>query len=179
MRPIANFSTVQATGNFERLPAGGYVIRITEIQDEPAKQYLRVTYDIAEGEYKDHYKDSDADHVRSHQFIRSYKDTALGMFKAFTKAIDESNGTNYTEQVEKGLNEAQLTGKVLGVLIGEEEYNTDRGETRTGLKVRSCIPAERVRRGDFTVPAIKRLKEEDASGIPEGFTALTESDLPF
>lgn len=173
MRPIANFSTVQATGNFERLPAGGYVIRITEIQDEPARQYLRVTYDIAEGDYKDHYKDSD----RGHSFIRSYKGTALGMFKAFTKAVDESNGTNYTEQVEKGLNETQLVGKVLGVLIGEEEYNTDRGETRTGLKVRTCISAERIRRGDFTVPEIKRLKQEP--GIPEGFTALTDSDLPF
>lgn len=179
MRPIKNYKDVQASGSFERLPAGGYVAKITGVEDRAKAEYLLLTYDIAEGEYKDHYKDTDAEHVASHQFIRSYKDSALGMFKAFTMAVDESNGTKLTEQVETGLQEQQLVGKLVGILLGEEEYMSNRGELRTGLKVRACMSADRIRKGGFKVPELKKLPQTAQQTIPAGFTEIKDDDLPF
>lgn len=185
MKPIKGYSKVQASGEFERLAPGGYVIKITDVQDEdaPDKQYLRITYDIAEGPEAGHFKNTDAEHVFSHQFVRSYKEKALGMFKAFTVAVDESNGTKFTDQVEKGFNERQLIGKILGVVLCEEEYENNRGEVKTGLKVYSCMSADRIRQGEFKVPELKKLKQGSGSTtpapMPEGFTPMTDDDLPF
>jgi hypothetical protein len=180
MRPIKNYKDIQASGNFERLPAGGYVAKITGVEDRSRDEYLLLTYDIAEGEHKDHFKDTDEKLVSIHQFIRSYKESALGMFKAFTMAVDESNGTKLTEQVEDGLQEQQLVGKLVGILLGEEEYMSNRGELRTGLKVRACMSADRIRKGGFKVPELKKLPQSQAQpAIPAGFTEIKDDDLPF
>ena len=102
MKPIKNYNSVQASGDFERLPAGGYVIKITAAQDNDDKQYLRIVYDIVEGPEAGRYKNEDAEHDYRHSFIRSYKEKALGMFKAFIKAVDEANETNFNDFIEKG-----------------------------------------------------------------------------
>lgn len=172
MKPIKDFDKIQASGDFERLPAGGYVVKITDVKDVKDKSYLLITYDIAEGKFADHFKNTDAELVGIHQFIRSYKASALGMFKAFINAIEASN-----EGYVWKWDEASLVGEVVGIVLGEEEYENNRGEVKTGLKVRSCRSADSIRCGDYKVPDIKRM--EKPAAIPEGFTALSDSDLPF
>ena len=180
MRPIKGYGKVQASGEFERLAPGGYVIRITNVEDVPASEYLRITYDIAEGPEAGHFKDTDAEYVFSHQFIRSYKEKALPMLKAFTVAVDESNGTNFTDQIEAGFKEQQLVGKILGVVLRDEEYENNRGEVKVGLKLHSCMSADRIRKGDYKVPELKKLDGKAAQpGVPEGFTPLSDVDVPF
>ena len=176
MKPITNYDKIKASGEFERLPAGGYVIRITACEDKPDVEYLVITYDIFEGAYKDHFKDSDAEHVFTHQFIRSYKATALGMFKAFTNALEDSNSGYKWDWNEKA-----LAGKLLGVVLREEEYENNRGEVKTGLKVYSCISADRVRTGDYKVPGLKKLAAASSLAAPvAGFTPIiTDDDVPF
>ena len=49
MKALAGYNEAKASGDFERLPAGGYVIRITGVKDDTEKEYLQVVYDIAEG----------------------------------------------------------------------------------------------------------------------------------
>lgn len=179
MRALKGYNEAQATGEYERLPIGGYVIRITDVKDEVAKNYLTITYDIAEGQYRGFYKDTDADHVRSHQFIRSYKEAALGMLKAFISAVDKTNGTKFGESIEeRGLDERQLVGKLLGVVIGEEEYESNQGELKTALKVRTCMEADKIRKGQFKMPELKKL-EKDEGKIPSGFTPFNDNDIPF
>lgn len=175
MNPIENYDKVTASGDFERLPAGGYVIKITECEERPTAEYLAITYDIAEGPYKDHFKDTDAEHVFSHQFIRSYKEKALIMFKAFTNALEASNAGYKWDWNEKA-----LKGKLLGVLIGEEEYENNRGEVKIGMKVRAIRSVDTIRRGDFKVPELKKLKTDQTTPAapPTGFSPLGE-DLPF
>ena len=182
MKPIKGYKDAKASGEFERLPAGGYVIKITAVQDEdaPDKQYLRIVYDIAEGPEAGRYKNEDPDNDYRHAFIRSYKDTALGMLKAFLNAVDETNGTKLGETVEDGLDEQALVGKTLGVVFGYEEYVANDGNVKERLYVKSCMSADRIREGDYKVPDFKRLKTKpSASPVPEGFTALTDADLPF
>lgn len=176
MRPIKNYDEVEAAGAFEKLPAGGYVIKITAVNDEPAKEYLKLTYDIAEGPEAGRYKDEENEW--RHSFIRSYKETALSMFKAFTVAVDRSNGTSFTEQIKTGWNEQTLVGKILGVVIGYEEYEANDGSVKEKTRIATCLSAEKVRNGEFKIPELKKLAS--AGGAPvEGFTPLGDEALPF
>lgn len=181
MKPIKGYNEAKPSGEFERLPAGGYVIRITGVKDEaaPDKQYLRIIYDIAEGPEAGRYKNEEVEY--RHAFIRSYKDTAIGMLKAFIKAVDEANETNFDELVEKGFDEQLLKGCRLGVLFGYEEYEANDGNVKERLRLVRFLTIEQVRKGDFKVPELKKLagSTEPAPSVPSGFTPLDDSAVPF
>lgn len=184
MKPLPNFKNVAISTDRGRLPDGGYVLKITDVIDEPKKEYLRIIYDIAEGPEKGRYSDEWAkDHIYAHAFIRSYKETAYGMFKAFLAAVDESNKTKFVEKAETGLKESQLVGKIFGAVIGEEEYKTDLGDIKIRKYVAAVMSADRIRTGDFTVPALKPFKGKPAEGMKPApdvtFVELNADDLPF
>ena len=114
-----------------KLPAGGYVIRITKAEDVPGKEYLLVEYDVAEGEYAGHYKDlEDRFGFWGGSFVRSYKPKARGFFKAFLDALEASN--NITLATPNGVDEQRLVGLLCGVVLGEEEYIGNDGTVKTG-----------------------------------------------
>lgn len=177
MRPIKNYDKIQASGDFERLPAGGYVLKIQSATDEPAKEYLRIVYDIAEGPEKGRYLNETAENDYRHSFIRSYKEKALGMFKAFTNALEASN-PGYKWDWKEGA----LPGKLIGVVLGYEEYEANDGNIKERLRVASVLDAERIRKGDFKVPELKRLStpaNAAPTAIPDGFTPIDDQTLPF
>lgn len=184
MKPLKGYKDAQASGEFERLEAGGYVIKITGVKDEAAddKQYLKIIYDIAEGPEAGRYKNEEPKNDFRHSFIRSYKEKALGMFKAFIQAIDESNGTKFGDTIEDGFDEAKLVGKILGVVFGYEEYEANDGNIKERLRVAMVCSADRIRKGDYKVPALKKLdaskRTTPAAPVP-GFTPLGDADLPF
>lgn len=179
MRPLKGYNEAQASGDFERLAAGGYVIKITGVTDDSQKEYLAVVYDIAEGPEAGRYKNEPSDNDYRHRFIRSYKEKALGMFKAFIQAIDETNGTKFNDRMEKGFPENELVGKLLGAVFGYEEYEANDGNIKERLYLKSCMSADRIRKGDFKVPELKKLKEASKGSVPEGFTPLSDEDVPF
>ena len=186
MKPLgkAYADATANTGDFQRLPAGGYIAKIQAVKDVDDKSYLLVTFDIAEGEKRGFFANTDADHEYLHQFIRSYKETTLGMFKGFLKAVDNSNGTNFEPQAEKGFAEQQLVGKVIGILVGYEEYVSNRGDVRERMRV-NTRSAETIRSGNFTVPELKKLETGNggAGTVPvspvAGFEGITDADIPF
>ena len=47
-----NWNEVEAArpGEFNKLPAGGYICQITAVDDEPKKEYLKLEFDIADDE---------------------------------------------------------------------------------------------------------------------------------
>ena len=59
MRQV-NLENVQEAGEFQRMPSGGYVCKITNVEDVPIDpktgkgDYLKIEYDICEGEFKDY-----------------------------------------------------------------------------------------------------------------------------
>lgn len=56
MREV-NLSNVQESTEFEKVIPGGYVCIIKTADDVSEKEYLELTYDIAEGSLKGHYAD--------------------------------------------------------------------------------------------------------------------------
>ena len=170
-----------STGDFKRLPAGGYIAKITSVEDKDDKEYLSITFDIAEGEFKAFYSDAwGKEHPYAHSFVRSYKDKALGMFKGFLKSVDESNNTKFEERAEKGFPENELVGKVIGLLIGYEEYKTNRGDIGERTRVAGTRSVETIRSGNYKVPELKKLEDSmPSSGPVKGFEQVNEADLPF
>lgn len=175
MKPINNWEKVKASDDFERLPAGGYVCEIVSAVDNADKEYLHIEYDIAEGDHKDYWKNT-ADRFGwwGGDFYRSYKDSALGMFKGFTNAVEGSNDGYKWDWKEK-----TLEGKMVGLVLGEEEYVKNDGSVGTRLKVRSVKTVQDIKDGRFRIPQIKKLDDsKTADAAPAGFVQ-SDDDLPF
>lgn len=183
MKVIENYENVQASsGEFARPTAGGYICKIIDVEDVPMNaqgkgDYLRVEYDIADGEFKGYYKEQ-FDRWGGNwnaSFIRSYKEKALGMFKHFTNCIEQSN-TGY----EWDWNEKGLIGKFVGLVLGEEEYKNSAGEIKTKLVVSQVKTVEDIKNSNFKIPVPKKLAVETQAN-DFSFTALNDviDDLPF
>lgn len=156
------------TNDNQRLVAGGYVCRIEDVQDNPNKEYLYIEFDIAEGEFKNYYSQlASSFGFWGGRFYRSYKAKALGMFKSFILAVEGSN-----DGYEFNDDEPTLIGKLIGLVLREEEYIGNDGNVKTRLTVSSVKPAEAIRTGKFKVPELKKLPAEDT------MEAIDE-DCPF
>lgn len=159
MKQIENWANIHESGSFHRLKPGGYLVKILNVQDVPDKQYLRISFDIADGSEKGFFKkqyDSDTRTERkwpnAGSFVRSYKDSAAGMFKGFIGAVERSN---------KGFawawDEKALVGKVVGVIIGEEQYQNQKGQVRDRTYVASIRSIDVIKSGEYEVPEKKLL----------------------
>lgn len=184
MKPLNDIyrNAEASTGNdFVALPPGAYICRITDVIDHnEEKPYIEVIFDIADGEYKGYYSDDwGAKNLWAHSRRHYYTDKAMGMFKGFIKAIDESNGTNFNAEVETGFDESKLKGKLIGYVVGEEEYESNSGEIRTRLdwsnaRVRSV---SQIKSGGCSIPSKKTLQA--SAPVPAGFEPVTDDDMPF
>lgn len=149
MRSV-NWGNVQSSsdGGFSPLPAGPYVARITEMTDNPTKEYVEVVYDIAEGEHAGYYSDDwGKSHPYAHHFFMSYKDSALGMLKGRLEAIQASNpGFDPFAAWDAGRTD-MFVRRLVGINLQEEEYRRNDGEVGTRMNVCQIVDAQRVRDG--------------------------------
>ena len=74
------------------------------------------------------------------------------MFKGFTTAVEKSN-----KNFEWNWDETKLKNKIFGVVIGEEEYQNQKGQVRVRNYVAAVRSVETIEKGDFTVPEFKKL----------------------
>ena len=179
MKPINNWNEVQAsTDDFKKLPPGGYICAILDAEDVPEKEYLKIVYDIAAGEYADYYSDDwGKDNLWAHTIYRSYKDgKPAGMFKSFINAVEESN-----KGYKWAFDEKTLKGKLIGIVLGEEEYVGNDGSIKTRLKDRSVKSVQDIEDKRFRIPKLKKLESESsgtAAAIPTG-SVIRDDDMPF
>lgn len=183
MQNISNYNEIKASdGEFERLPVGGYICKITLADDYPMDastgkgDYLKIEYDIASGDFKDFYAeqfDRFGDYWGGVMF-RSYKEKALPMFKQFTNCVEQSNA-GYSWNFD----EKSLVGKFIGLVIGEEEYEKKDGNIGTRLYVKNVKTVDQIKNGDFKVPELKKLKNTTASAFVPVADNSSDDDLPF
>ena len=175
MNPINNWNNIEAQGNeeYKRLVPGGYVCRITKVEDHADKNYLYIEFDIADGEYTGYGSSClERNGFTPLRMYRSYSDKAAGMFKGFIQNIEASN-SNYTWEWK----EQTLVGRLVGIVLGEEEYKKQDGSVGTRFNARDRSVAS-IRDGKFKVPEKKTLPVEQNT---TAFTALDDptDDLPF
>ena len=187
MRVIENYENIQASsGEFARPGNGGYILEIVNVTDVPFDattgkgDYLRIDYDIAQGDFKGYYTTQNERFGGGKWFanvIKSYKEKALGMFKHFTNCVEESNpGFKWNWQEQK------LVGLRFGATLQEEEYEKNDGSVGTRLVVRDIKTVKQIMDGNFKVPVTKKL-DKPVSAPVSNFAVLSDDDfaasLPF
>ena len=197
MKPL-NLNNVEEAKDFETLPAGGYVCRIVSATDMPQYEMLKLEYDIVEGQYANYFNNKYG--KTGYWFgdtVKSYKESALPYFKQFITCVEKSNpGYHWNND------EHTLVGKLVGFVIGDKEYrNKTTGEVKITSDVAFVRSVEAIRKGDFKVPELKKLKEKANAnsmyGMPasfapatpqptqnnlgslEGFVTINPEDVPF
>lgn len=167
-----DMTNVQEAGEFPKLTPGGYVCRYTNVEDKPDKEYLYMEFDIAEGEFKDYYKQMNENlKFWGGRLFRSYKEKAQPMFKRMCSAVTKSN-PGFLFDGNTNADEKTLVGKLVGIVLGEEEYVGNDGSVKTRLYVSTEKSVDDIRSGNYKVPALKKLA--DASP-----TASTTADTGF
>lgn len=170
-----NLTDVKEAGESTKLPAGVYLCIILDVEDFADREYLKVTYDIARGEFAGHFNGIRKEHpdwAWVGAYVKSYKPKALPMFKRFCTAVTKSN-PGYVFDGQINTDEKSLIGKGIGLVLGEEEYYGNDGEKRARLYVAKEFAID-----DFSsqkVPALKTVREEAVTG----FSPVTNEPLPF
>lgn len=175
----------------EPLPAGGYVAKIlnAKVEEYSWGEVLVISFDIAEGEYKDFFSKQYKENTREDkkwkgnfrltvpQESNQYFDSQKRTFGNAIWAIEESNPGYHWDW-----NETALKGKMVGVLFRNFEWSMDDG--RSGWSTECCtfVSVEDVRTGNFKQPKDKPLKNKAADNAPSSNFAVLDdpdSDLPF
>ncbi len=181
MRKI-DMSDIKEAGNFIRPTAGAYICVITDVEDIKDKEYLKVYYDIDDGPFKGYYTETRTAHpdwLWMGAYVKSYKPTALSLFKRFCSAVSKSNGNFVFDAGEVNAEEKTLVGKRIGLILQEEEYESNTGDIRTRLKVAREFPIDKL--AEQVVPdpiKVARTGAYDSSNsvfVPAG----TDEELPF
>jgi hypothetical protein len=196
IKKFNSYATTKAYSDYQQLPKGGYVLKImgASVEQSNYGQYVKISCDIAEGEYKDFY----ADEYRNQQkedkkwhcnyLLNVPNDDGSEQdgwtarrFKTVIEALESSN-TGYHFDWD----ESKFKGKLIGGLFNYREYETSNGDVRTATNLAQLCDVEKIRSGKYQLPNDKLLKKSapaPATGT-EGFmeipaTAGDEEELPF
>ena len=142
MKPIKDFDKIEAKGmdDFKSLPIGAYECVIKDARlnhnEENGKNTLKISIDIASGEYKDYFlkayeNDTRIDRKWNNNAVRylAYEGDNVAYFKGFIKTIENSN-IGYSWDWD----ETKLKGKKVCGVFQYEEYKKQDGTK--GIKVR-------------------------------------------
>ena len=175
---VLNWESVEESTPFSKLPAGGYVIKIVDVEDMADKEYLNVIYDIKEGEFSGFYSDDfGKQNPWAHRFVRSYKDSAAGMFKQFLARLEDSNRDFNIAAWQRRSDERDLIGLELGIVLQNEQYTNNQGEDKERLNVVGVYAAQDIRNGDYKLPEPKD-KRTQVGGTTTA-AADPYDDVPF
>lgn len=176
-----NIDKVEEAGSGLNLIApGGYIGKIVNVKNMPDREGLVVELDIAEGEEAGHFQKLNADMgFWALSSFRSYKTKALPFFKKFVKSVERSN-EGYTWDGD----EEKLIGKLVGMVLGHEEYEGNDGKVKTKVTVDSFDSTAKIRNGEFKIPDKKLLEKanrnnEVVDNSASSFQPVDDSDMPF
>lgn len=190
-----NLENVQEVGSFESPKAGGYIAGILDVENFPEREYLKFTYDIIEGEFKNYYRNLKNEKGWAlPTFIKSYKDNpvVLGFFKGMVTSIEESNkGFKWD-----GETESMFKNKKVGIVLQEEHYLNSKNEEKIKYSVERLHSVNAIKNGDYKVPEPKLLanspsispfannsneakKEETTSYFSNPNAGTLEEECPF
>ena len=179
--------------SYEPLPKGAYVIKLLNIKEEPNKSgegtHLKISFDIAEGEYAGFYKKSFESDSREDKkwpgdaivYITCPDDNSQQYvqdnFNTFMTAVEDSN-----EGYHWSWDENTLKDKLVGAkfFIEQSQYN---GKIYDHTKAKWFIAAQKVRDGKFgKLPNDKLISGGASTGSTDFVNippSVTEEEIPW
>ena len=157
-----NLSDIEAIepGEREKLPAGGYIVRIDAYEDDEKNDRVWFLFDVNEGPHAGFYSDSYYENKPfRHRLMLSCKETALGATKGKLEKISECNTEPRFDAVAafEGGNLGLFVGKKVALVAGIEKdaFEGDNGWVATEnidwFHAKYTTP-DKIRSNDFKVP---------------------------
>lgn len=189
---LPSYDKTKRRKSFEQLPKGAYVVKILKGEEVQNKNnngsHLLITFDIAEGEYRDFYKNQ---YEQSTNENKKYSPDAY-----FRLTVPADNSPTYVwdswnsffadlEDSNNGYvfagNPADLRGKIIGGKFHNEqsEYN---GNVYDHTRLRWTCVADDVRNGKPGKMPNDKLIEKKPLASDTGFMPIPEAkeeDVPF
>lgn len=194
---FGDYEKTAAYTNIPQLPKGAYILKIggAEVCENKNGQYIKISCDIAEGEYKGFFtNDYKAQTVEDKKWHCNYllnvpKDDGSEQdgwtkrrFKTVMMALEDSNPGYHFDWDEK-----KFKGKVIGGLFNIREYKANDGSIRQATNLKTLCAVDDIKKGTFRMPKDDLMERPAAApvSLPEmdadGFMKIpdTADDLPF
>lgn len=171
------------------LPAGGYVAKImnAEVKEYTWGEVLVISFDIAEGEYKEFFAKQYRDNTNEDKKWKGnfrltvpqegnrWYDSQKRSFGNCIACIEESNSGYHWNWDEKS-----LLGKLVGVLFRNYEYDID-GRQGWSTECGTFVSVDDIRNGNFRQMKDRPLKNKPAETKPAAieYEEIEDDDLPF
>lgn len=188
-----DYATTQAYKDYPQLPKGGYVLKIlnAEVCENRIGQYIKISCDVAEGEYAgfyaQEYKNQQGEDKKWHcNYLLnvpnddgSEKDGwTKRRFKTVTEALEESNAGYHFDWDEQ-----KFKGKLIGGLFNMREYEKTDGSIGNAINLAQLCSVEKIRSREYKIPEDKLLTRKQASaGSGDGFMEVpdgVDGEIPF
>ena len=187
MEKPQGYDETQVYGEFETLPAGGYKCLIKKVvyeKTQAGKAYLKIGFDIAEGEYKDFYQKKFDNDTRGPEqrkwsgiwtvFTEGFNPgTTNPKFKGLITSTEESNNN-----FKFDWDEQKLVNKKVGLVFREEEFLGQDDQIHTAVKPFYAISYNKAE--EAKIPNKKELSDNQIEQeFSTGSAATSVDDLPF
>lgn len=171
-----DYDKIQSYGDFERLPKGGYICKILNVETCQGKggEYLKIALDIEGGDYHhfftNDYKSQQTEDKkwRCNYLMNVPQDDgserdgwAKRKFKTFTEALEDSN-----DGYRWDWDESKWKGKLIGGLFNEREYETQSGKVARVTNLAQVCPVAKIKDGSYKLPADKLLDKPAFGAAP-------------
>ena len=193
IKHFGDYDKVQGYQDRPQLPVGGYVMKImgAEVKENRIGQYVQVSMDVAEGEYKDFFANDYRAQDGSQRGKVWHCNYLLNVpaddgserdgwtkrrFKTFTEALEASNEGYHFDWDEK-----KFKGLLIGGLFNLREWENNGRRGRSSNLAQVCS-VDKIRSGKYKLPKDQLLPGSDApstSAAPGNFTVVHDDDLPF
>ena len=194
MQQLKGYETAKViTGGVPQLPKGGYIAKILDCKEESSTsgyKWLAISFDISEGEHKGHFAEQYRANTNENKKWRGtynafipdessqYYEDNLNKFKTMISNIEESNPGYHWDW-----DETKLKGKLVGVIFGEKEFETESNGIIILTECRGLRSVDCIKNGKFKMPALKTLSGTSsvsaATSSQASFSAVDDDDLPF
>lgn len=187
MQKPNDFDSAQAAGEYEALPVGVYKCKIMKAEamtSSNGKEFLKISYDINDGDYKEFFKRKYQNDVRTPDlkkwsgvwtlFTLDYNGNTNRYFKGLITSVEASN-KSFKFNFDKP---ELLKDKLVGIVMREEEFEGQTGDVLTSVKAFRACPYENT--DEQSIPKKKELKKDNNSLA--GMVIDTNNggdDLPF
>lgn len=190
-----NYQKASVYSEQERLPVGGYVLKILDVkyQVNDWGDTIVLSFDIVDGEQKDFFaKNYRSQSGEDKKWKGTYRlpvpkddgteqdEWRMRRFKTVISNFEESNPNFHFDWDEQ-----KLKGRMIGALFNNKEYEVN-GRKGFFTNCHSLVTVEKIRSGNFTIPADTMLKsgsQISGSSSMDGFVNIPDDvgdeGLPF